>query len=195
MLPDIDTLLNVHLVVNNKPIDVPILVVQINHEAGNNSSATLKFPEGDVFTGAFPLSDGNDLVPGNSIVFEAGYGADRSVVFSGIIVKQSLSISNGSPAQLIIQCYNPPPVAIEEPGVVLELTMGSNIIGIHLTADLENQNSGTVTFPGSAAVVPGNRIGINGMSKRFNGPAYVRKVEHTLEAGNWITIATLGIAE
>ena len=195
MIPDIDSLLNVNVLIDNKPLDAPILLVQVTHEAGNSSSATLKFSDGDVSSGAFPLSDGNDFVPGNSIVFEAGYGSDRSVVFAGIIVKQSLCISSGSKAQLIIECYNPLPVLVQDPGVVLELTLGSSIISINMTADMENQNSGTVTFQGSAAVVPGNMIGIGGLSKRFNRNASVRKVEHTLEAGNWITTATLGIAE
>ena len=192
---DKDPLLSVNLLVTTKPLDVPLLVVQIKHEAGNSSSATLKFRDGDLVTGEFPLSDGNDLIPGNSIAFEAGYGSERSVIFSGIIVKQSLLISTGAPAQLIIECYNPPPVIIPEPGVVLKLTLGNDIISIHMTADTENKNSGTVTFPGNAAVVPGNMIEIKGMSKRFNGDVYVRKVEHTLESGNWLTTATLGIGE
>jgi hypothetical protein len=195
MDPDTDTLLSVNILVNNKPLDVPVLFVQIRHEAGNSSSATLKFSEGDVFSGAFPLSDGTDLVPGNSIVFEAGYGSDRSVVFSGIIIKHSLCISNDPPPQLIIQCSNPPPVVIEEPKVVLKLTLGNDIISINMTADIENQNSGTVTFPGNAAVVPGNMIEIWGMSKRFSRNAYVKTVEHTMESGNWLTTATLGFGE
>jgi hypothetical protein len=195
MDPDIDTRLSVNVLINDKSVDVPLLSVQVTHETGNSSSATLKFPDGDVISGEFPLSDGNDFVPGNSIAFEAGYGSDRSVVFSGIIMKQSLWISNESGPQLIIHCYTPPPVLIQEPNVVLKLTLGNDIISINMTADIENQNSGTVTFLGNANVVPGNMIEIWGMSKRFNRNAYVRKVEHTLEAGNWITTATLGTGE
>ena len=53
---------------------------------------------------------------------------------------------------------------------------------------------GYVSFQGSAAVKPGTLIELKGVGDRFNGNVFVSSVEHTLEAGNWITRVDFGLA-
>lgn len=66
-------------------------------------------------------------------------------------------------------------------------------------ADAQMQKSwlskikGTVNFPGSAKVVPGCIIDLDGVGELFNGSAFVSSVTHKIENGNWNTEAGLGL--
>lgn len=53
---------------------------------------------------------------------------------------------------------------------------------------------GSVTFQGNSKIVPGCLIEINGLGKRFNGNAYIGKVEHEIREGNWTTTAGMGLS-
>lgn len=53
---------------------------------------------------------------------------------------------------------------------------------------------GTFSFCGSAAVVPGCVIELEGLGGRFNGDAYVGAVTHRIEEGEWITEVEMGIS-
>lgn len=54
---------------------------------------------------------------------------------------------------------------------------------------------GTVSFIGNADVIAGDIIELAGLSKRFNGNAYVSAVTHKLESGTWNTEAKLGLSD
>ncbi len=51
---------------------------------------------------------------------------------------------------------------------------------------------GKITVPGNANIVAGDIITLSGFSKRFNGKAYISKVTHVLEDGDWITELVVG---
>lgn len=53
---------------------------------------------------------------------------------------------------------------------------------------------GSCSFYGSAKVVPGCLIELNGLGKRFNGNLFVGSVTHTIEDNEWITEAGAGIS-
>ncbi|WP_181885488.1 type VI secretion system tip protein VgrG [Trinickia dinghuensis] len=53
---------------------------------------------------------------------------------------------------------------------------------------------GTVTFQGSALAVPGKTIELAGLGTRFNGQAFIARVAHTLEHGNWLTEVGFGLS-
>jgi len=53
---------------------------------------------------------------------------------------------------------------------------------------------GTVTFQGSALINPGVMLSVKGLGTRFDGYSFVSAVRHTIEAGNWITDAVLGLS-
>ncbi|MES3019689.1 MAG: type VI secretion system tip protein VgrG [Bacteroidota bacterium] len=56
-----------------------------------------------------------------------------------------------------------------------------------------NAIKGRVSFQGSAKVMPGNIIVLEGVGDRFNGDAFVSSVTHTLENGEWVTAAKFGL--
>jgi Rhs element Vgr protein len=53
---------------------------------------------------------------------------------------------------------------------------------------------GTVTFQGSSRAVPGTTIQLDGLGARFNGNAYIARIVHTLENGNWLTEVGFGLS-
>ncbi|MBC7913225.1 MAG: type VI secretion system tip protein VgrG [Pyrinomonadaceae bacterium] len=55
--------------------------------------------------------------------------------------------------------------------------------------------TGSVTFNGSAALMPGELIELEGVGARFNGKAFVSAVNHTMEEGHWKTQAVFGLED
>ncbi len=53
--------------------------------------------------------------------------------------------------------------------------------------------SGKIKFQGSAAILPGQLIEVNGFGTRFDGTGYVGGVTHSIEDGNWTTEVSLGL--
>jgi Rhs element Vgr protein len=51
---------------------------------------------------------------------------------------------------------------------------------------------GKITIPGTSGILAGDLISLAGFSSRFNGNAFISKVSHSLEAGEWITVLTIG---
>lgn len=52
---------------------------------------------------------------------------------------------------------------------------------------------GRVRIAGSAEILPGNTIELDGFSKVFNGFAFVSSVQHQMQAGRWVTDLEIGI--
>lgn len=55
--------------------------------------------------------------------------------------------------------------------------------------------TGSVTFAGSALVIPGCIIELAGVSDRFNGNAFVSGITHTLHNGEWLCNVDFGLDE
>lgn len=92
-----DTTLLYSILVNGSPIKdyYPVLTVEIVHEVNKISYAEITLVDGDEEKSSFPISDSNDLIPGNDIEIEAGYsGVDQKTIFKGIIVKQGLQLNS-----------------------------------------------------------------------------------------------------
>ncbi|TKC88724.1 type VI secretion system tip protein VgrG [Trinickia terrae] len=53
---------------------------------------------------------------------------------------------------------------------------------------------GTVTFQGNSKAVPGKTIQLDGLGARFNGRAFIARVTHTVEHGNWLTEVGFGLS-
>jgi Rhs element Vgr protein len=102
-----DPTLRLTIKVNGNPIkdSYPVEYVNITHELNRISYAEVSIIDGTVESADFPISESADLIPGNTIEITAGYGSDAEVsIFKGVIVKQSISISEGEPFTLIIGC-------------------------------------------------------------------------------------------
>jgi len=54
--------------------------------------------------------------------------------------------------------------------------------------------TGEVRFLGSAAVLPGDFVTLQGLGARFDGDHFVSAVRHELADGNWVTEASLGLS-
>ncbi len=83
----------------------PVVSISITHELNKISFAEIVLIDGTVESSDFPISESNDLIPGNSIEITAGYGNDPEVsIFSGVIVKQGIRIDSGEAFNLVITC-------------------------------------------------------------------------------------------
>lgn len=51
---------------------------------------------------------------------------------------------------------------------------------------------GKISIPGSAGIIAGDMIELSGFSDRFNGNAFISKVEQKMENGSWVTNLTVG---
>jgi Rhs element Vgr protein len=83
----------------------PVVSVSITHELNKISYAEVELIDGTVESSDFPISESDDMIPGNTIEITAGYGSDAEVsIFSGVIVKQSIRIGSDEPSHLIVTC-------------------------------------------------------------------------------------------
>jgi Rhs element Vgr protein len=51
---------------------------------------------------------------------------------------------------------------------------------------------GTITVPGNTKITAGDIIKLSEFSSRFNGKAYISKVTHNLQDGEWLTVLQVG---
>ena len=54
---------------------------------------------------------------------------------------------------------------------------------------------GNMSIRGNAKVVPGATVEIEGLSDHFNGKAFISKVTHSIQEGDWTTEVTMGISD
>ncbi|MCJ8208326.1 type VI secretion system tip protein VgrG [Mucilaginibacter sp. RS28] len=100
-----DATLRTTILVNGSAIKdtYPLVSIQIRHELNRISWAEVVFIDGDITNSDFPISDSDDLIPGNPISISAGYGDDaESTIFSGVIVKQALEINENGDYHLVV---------------------------------------------------------------------------------------------
>ncbi len=65
--------------------------------------AILKFADGDMPNGDFPLSNTDIFKPGKGITIEAGYDQETSSIFEGIVIKHGIEISGANSSMLIVE--------------------------------------------------------------------------------------------
>lgn len=85
---------------------VNVLSILIHKEVNKIPFARIRFRDGEVATGDFPLADGATLVPGVRIRISLGYDADDTVLFEGIITTLTEKISAVS-SEMIIEARDP----------------------------------------------------------------------------------------
>jgi len=51
---------------------------------------------------------------------------------------------------------------------------------------------GKIVIPGTSGILAGDLISLSGFSSRFNGNAFISKVNHSLQSGDWITTLYIG---
>ena len=86
------------------PRSVELVGVYINKAVNKLAHARLVFKDGDVASSDFPLSKSNVFIPGKAVEVFAGSADQQTPVFSGIIIKQAISIRGNKSPQLIVEC-------------------------------------------------------------------------------------------
>ncbi|WP_310601230.1 type VI secretion system tip protein VgrG [Desulfobulbus sp.] len=81
-----------------------LLAVSVTKTANRIASARLVYADGAAATGAFPLSEGELFVPGKAVEILAGPSNDQVLLFTGIVVRQSLKIRDRATPQLVVEC-------------------------------------------------------------------------------------------
>ncbi|GHC57915.1 type VI secretion system tip protein VgrG [Ulvibacter litoralis] len=77
--------------------------IAVEKEVNRIPFAQLVFFDGSAASQDFPLSNKDELIPGNDIEIKAGYHNDEATIFKGLIIKQSLKIRENG-AVLIVEC-------------------------------------------------------------------------------------------
>lgn len=83
---------------------VSVISVEISTALNRIPQALLTFSDGDMPNKDFPLSNQPELAPGAVLVINAGYGDTEQQLFSGVVVKHSLTVKGNNQAQLLIEC-------------------------------------------------------------------------------------------
>lgn len=81
-----------------------LMALTVLHAVNRIAYARLEYQDGSAAAETFPLSNGDQFVPGNTIEIQAGSVDDKQTLFKGIIVKHNIRIKNNSAPRLIVEC-------------------------------------------------------------------------------------------
>ncbi|MBU2114517.1 MAG: Rhs element Vgr protein, partial [Gammaproteobacteria bacterium] len=86
---------------------ISVVSIEITKALNRIPQAILTFSDGDMPNKDFPLSNQSQLAPGAKLVVKLGYDDDEQQVFSGVVVKHSISIRGSNQAELVVECRDP----------------------------------------------------------------------------------------
>ncbi|MFH7015522.1 type VI secretion system tip protein VgrG [Flavobacterium sp. FlaQc-47] len=86
------------------PDELSVLSVHIEKKVNRIAIAKIVILDGEANTGTFTASSSSTFVPGAKISIEAGYDETNEVVFSGIIMAQTIRIDNLVGSALEVEC-------------------------------------------------------------------------------------------
>lgn len=106
IIPAVQTVAEFVIKVNGTeiPRTIGTLLVHVSKVVNKVSQAKLILEDYDADSAAFPQSNGDLFVPGNSVEILAGDPEEQTAVFSGMIIKQALSIRPHAAPQLTVEC-------------------------------------------------------------------------------------------
>jgi Rhs element Vgr protein len=92
--------------VNGTPIadELSVLSIYIEKKVNKIASAKIIILDEEASTGTFDASSSAVFVPGAAISIEAGYDNNNSVIFSGLIMSQTIRVDNLTGSSLEIEC-------------------------------------------------------------------------------------------
>lgn len=86
------------------PSSVELVSIDVHCAVNRINSARLVLNDGDMPEAKFPVSDSALFVPGATINISVGYDQQTSEIFSGIIIKHSITVNGSNTAELVIDC-------------------------------------------------------------------------------------------
>jgi Rhs element Vgr protein len=96
----------VTIMTDGQPINSEYNLVSVTVDRALNKvpAARIMLLDGDVAKEDFEISNSGDFVPGKEIEILAGYHAQESTIFKGIIVQHGLKVRKGKPSYLVLDC-------------------------------------------------------------------------------------------
>ena len=90
---------------NGQPLDENWQVMSVDVRAGVNRlpRARIVIADGNPSEQNFPISESSVLIPGATITIALGYGSSTAEIFSGLVYRQGLEISENQPPALVIE--------------------------------------------------------------------------------------------
>jgi Rhs element Vgr protein len=82
----------------------PVHAIHVEQTINRISSATITLLDGNPSAESFAISASASFVPGNEISIYAGYDSQNSLIFAGIVTKQSIRVANSTGPMLEIEC-------------------------------------------------------------------------------------------
>lgn len=116
--------------------------IQIEQAINRISTAVVTFVDGDPSAESFAISASATFVPGAEITIELGYESKNTVVFSGIVTKQTIRVSHSDGPLLAVECKDK----------AIKMTVGRKSAGFSKTTD----SKVITTLIGNAAGVTAN---------------------------------------
>lgn len=83
-----------------------VISLDVVKEINRIPTATIVIQDGDSSTQEFPVTDGDDFVPGKEIEILLGYDGDDETVFKGIITKIGIKVRRNGNSVLIVEAKN-----------------------------------------------------------------------------------------
>jgi len=90
---------------NGQPLDDSWQVISVDVRAGVNMlpRARIVIADGNPSEANFPISESPVLIPGATIAIALGYGSSTSEIFSGLVYRQGLEISENQAPRLVVE--------------------------------------------------------------------------------------------
>lgn len=88
------------------PDTYQVYAIRIDQTINRISTATITLLDGNAAAESFAVSASATFVPGTEISIEVGYDSTNTVVFSGIVTKQSIQIANSTGPMLEVECMD-----------------------------------------------------------------------------------------
>jgi phage protein D len=184
------------------PASYQVVSVETSSALRQAPHAEIVFRDGSPADRYFDIADSKDVSLGTRIEVRAGYRGRETSIFTGDIRQLSPQCSPTEASVLVITAAGPTAEATPAPDdtPVLRVTFGDSILSMNLQLDASGaarpartRLRGEVSFQGSALATPGKTIQLDGIGRRFDGPALVGAVRHTIRDGVWTTFVTLGL--
>ena len=97
------------IIAGGQPLDSAWQVVSIDIWTGVNKlpKARLVISDGSPSEASFPISETKALVPGAALAISLGYDEHETPVFSGLVYRQGLDVSQNGPSRLVVDATDP----------------------------------------------------------------------------------------
>ncbi len=184
------------------PASFQVASVETSSEHRQASHAEIVFYDGSAAAGHFDIADSEDMRRGTRVEVLVGYQMFEAAIFTGNIRQLSPRCSPTEASVLVVTAAGPVAEAKPDPGAapVLQVTFGESILSMNLQLNPvggkrpdPTRVRGEVSFQGSTLARPAKILELAGIGDRFDGPAFIGAVRHTIRDGEWTTFVTLGL--